>query len=206
MEKEQYYNKEYFGLKQSFGSMLDFKMVLNYIKSPVLDIGCGQGKDVDTLRKLGFKTDGCDIFNNVLKLGNGFYFHDFENKPNTKLYNTIVCVHVLEHIFDYINFLKNIRKSLTKNGKFILALPNAYSLTYRVKYLIGDERVTMEVGEPNTLEKNRLEPHIRFFGKKTLRKVLEKNGFEVLKIYATNSNSKKVFLGSQLVAVCRVFY
>ncbi len=192
MNTKNFYNEKYFGLKQPFGNMLDFGRIEKYLKSPMLDVGCGQGTDVNKLNKLGYTVGGCDIFSNVCKLGKEFFFHSFEEKPTEKKYSTIISIHVIEHVFDYISFLKNIRKSLADSGHFILTLPNAYSFTYRLQYFLGNEKLTMGMGDPNSLEKNTLEPHIRFFGKQTICKVLEKNGFEVIEAYTTDSKKRRV--------------
>lgn len=183
--------------------MLDFNIVKNWIHGSVLDVGCGQGRNVKTLTKMGFNAYGCDIFSDVVKLGTNFFYHDFQEKPFFKNFKTVISIHVLEHIFDYISFLKNINKTLKPNGILILTLPNAYSLTSRIKYLLGDEKITLGVGELYCVDENKLEPHIRFFGKKTLNKVLVNNGFKVLDIFTTNSNSKIVLFGGQLVAISK---
>lgn len=204
MKINEYYDKKYYGLEHSFAGLLDFCTIKHWLCSDVLDVGCGQGENVKKLMSMGFNSYGCDVFNDVKKLGKNFFYHDFQEKPFFRKFNTIVSIHVLEHLFDYISFLKNIRKSLKSNGVFILAVPNAYSITSRIKFLLGNEKITFGVGELNCVEKNKLEPHLRFFGKNTLNKVLVNNGFKVLDLFTTNSKSIRVPFGGQLIAVSTI--
>ena len=54
------------------------------------------------------------------------FFHDFTKKPTIKKYDAIYLLDVLEHISPNIEkkFIKNIVKSLDKNGILIFGLPS----------------------------------------------------------------------------------
>ncbi|MBU2476463.1 class I SAM-dependent methyltransferase [Candidatus Micrarchaeota archaeon] len=200
----EYYYKEYYGINTTFPLLISSDLLKKYLTSEVLDVGCGHGSMVKELSK-HMKVSGCDIWPSVSELGKNFFFHNMEEKPTIKKFNSIYSIHVLEHIFDYISFLKNIRNSLKSQGILFLAVPNCYSLLSRTKFLFGNENITMGVGEIGCVEKNCLEPHLRFFGKKSLKKILEKNGFEVKEIFGTRGG-KKTSLGTfagQLNFVCK---
>ena len=204
MNVEDYYKQAY-SSNQSNIKMIDSAMLFPYIRSNVLDVGCGNGKTVCELREKGYEAYGCDIFKAVANKGSWFFVHNMEEKPTKQKYSLIYSVHVLEHVFDYISFLKNIRQSLADGGIFFLAVPNVYSLLSRLRFFVGDERITLGVGEIGCVENNRLEPHIRYFGTKSLKTILEKNGFVVVDCFGSRNGKRHWLnrLAGQLNFVCK---
>jgi len=205
MNISDYYKERYFGIESACPEMVSIDLLKEYLVPKVLDVGCGKGLNTKKLNE-HMETYGCDIFPGVKDLGKNFFLHDMEEKPTLKKFNSIFCIHVLEHIFDYISFLRNIKDSLKENGILFLAVPNHYSLLCRVKTFIGNEKTTLGAGLSNCVENNQLEPHIRYFGKTSLTKILELNGFKVKEVFGSR-NGKKHFLGpfvGQLNFVCEV--
>jgi len=153
------------------------KDILPYLKSPILDVGCSNGYDVNYFKNLGFEVEGCDINSSAIESAGKnypqchFFFHDFEQNALEKKYNTIYAFDVIEHIFDYNTFLKNIAKALNERGRLILTTPNVLSLKYRLKFLAGDGALFNQM------------PHIRFFTPATIKEVLNQNGFKVIKVF-----------------------
>lgn len=204
MDSKEYYAEKFYGLGSACPKAMEAETIRKYLVPEVLDLGCGQGILAKELGK-EMKVFGCDIFPEVSKLGKNFFFHNMEENPTDKKFNSIYCLHVLEHVFDYISFLQNVNKSLKQGGIFFVAVPNSYSLLSRTKFLFGKEKITCEAGKAGCIEKNELEPHIRFFGKNSLKRILEKNGFEVKEFFGTTGGKKSV-LGSfagQLNFVCK---
>ena len=204
MNAKEYYAKEYYGVKSACPKSLEIELVRFCLVGEVLDLGCGQGAFTKELRK-EMKVFGCDIFPSVSKLGRNFFFHDMEEKPTVKKFDSICCLHVLEHVFDYVSFLQNVKKSLKDGGVFFLAVPNSYSLLSRVKFLFENEGVTFGSGKAGCVEDNVLEPHIRFFSKNVLGKILENNGFVVEEVFGTSGGKRSVLgtLAGQLNFVCK---
>lgn len=65
-----------------------------YIKSPIVDLGCGAGDAVKALRGKGFKADGIDwiTFNPEM------LSRDITDDLDLSGYTTVICLDVLEHL------------------------------------------------------------------------------------------------------------
>ena len=156
-----------------------YETAKKYLKEPVLDVGCYDGNKILKLRALGFKEiQGTDI---AIKLSpeakklstKTFFTHNFEHGATKKKYGSVLCVEVLEHVFDTNAFLKNIAKSLKKGGTVVFTTPNLGWVWDRAMILLGKgKRLT------GGFEKS----HIRFFTVQTAREAFEKNGFMVQSI------------------------
>ena len=116
---------------------MSYSIVKQYISvstSRVLDIACGYGAGTKEILDSGaYEVVGADVsqklisycknkFKDEKKLSfiklDGEQF-DFSENP----FDVIVSIHTMEHIPNEKLFLNNIRKSLTKNGIFILEVP-----------------------------------------------------------------------------------
>lgn len=149
-----------------------------YLKGEILEIGCGIGNFSNYLSAYG-KLTAIDVNKEYVKeakdkidvkgdIGLGdiekgdYFFKD-------KLFNTIVCINVLEHIKDDTQALRNIYKLLAPDGYLILLVPAQKFLFNSIDDSIG---------------------HYRRYEKDKINTILEQNNFEI-KI------SKKLnFLGS----------
>lgn len=172
--------------------------IVPYMKSPVLDVGCSKGYDVDYFSKRGFLVEGCDISRKVIEDARkiypnyNFFIHNFEQNKLDKRYNTIYCFDVIEHIFDYDEFLKNIAFSLNKRRHLILTTPNVLGLRNRVNFLFGRG------------EYFNYPPHIRFFTPKTITHCLKKNDYKVVKIYGYSSLPLPTSLCGSLTIIAKL--
>lgn len=89
----------------------------------ILEIGAGEGYKVERFFHLSneyIKTD-LEEFGNVTKL-------DITKEKLEPIYDVIVCLNVLEHIFDYQKALDNIYHGLKKGGYLFLSVPLFYPL------------------------------------------------------------------------------
>ncbi|MGO9317701.1 MAG: class I SAM-dependent methyltransferase [Terracidiphilus sp.] len=105
----------------------------------ILDIGCGFGQTMVALRMLGYENvSGVDISNesiehcgtlrlNVAKVCN----IDVYMECHRGEYDLIIMSHVLEHIEKslIIPYISSVKSMLTKDGKFLIMVPNAQSNT-----------------------------------------------------------------------------
>lgn len=119
------------------------------VKGDILEIGCGIGNFTKSLTKYG-KVTAIDINNDYIEQAKkkvGGYarigFGDIE-KGNYffkgRVFDTIVCINVLEHIKDDVMALQNIYKLLKPNGILILHVPAHLFLYGSIDAAIGHFR------------------------------------------------------------------
>lgn len=65
-----------------------------FIRSPIIDLGCGTGDTVRYLRERGYEAQGVDwiILKNDMMVGDILEFKDYDK------YDTVLCMDVLEHL------------------------------------------------------------------------------------------------------------
>ena len=154
-----------------------------FLKSPVLDIGCYYGKKTAFLSKHFEEVEGCDISRTAVekakKANPGLRFFqcnfEHENLKLEKKYNSIFAAEVIEHVFDTQQFLRNCFNALNKGGILFITTPNAVHFLNRFRILFGDE--SWFSGD---------KAHIRFFKPNTIKKEVEKAGFKVIKMAGYN--------------------
>lgn len=106
----------------------------------ILEIGAGEGYNVEKYfhdSNVYTKSDIID-YDDIKKL-------DITKDKLKSIYDVIVCINVLEHIYDYKSALDNIYNGLKKGGLLFLSIPMFYPL-----HMLPDDywRFT-----PSTLEK-----------------------------------------------------
>jgi 2-polyprenyl-3-methyl-5-hydroxy-6-metoxy-1,4-benzoquinol methylase len=147
----------------------------------ILEIGCGEGNTLVELKKQGKAkfVAGIDIVNlNQSSKLDRFILTDIEtdniNLPEA-YFDIIICADVLEHLKDPWNALEKIKKFLKPKGMLIASIPNIREIRTLVSIFIkGDFRYVDE----GILDKT----HFRFFCKKNIIELFEKNGYKVEKI------------------------
>jgi 2-polyprenyl-6-hydroxyphenyl methylase/3-demethylubiquinone-9 3-methyltransferase len=151
--------------------------VEKFLKGRVLDVGCGGGFDAAYFKKKGFDVAGCDISRAAVESakkrfpGTNFFLHNFEERPLKKKYDSVICIDVIEHLFFYREFLRNIYLSLNKGGVLVVSTPNVFGLKSWLRLIKKDGSV-FGLGTKD-------ESHIRFFSVKTLGQALQDAGFKV---------------------------
>ncbi|MCK4836263.1 MAG: class I SAM-dependent methyltransferase [Candidatus Aminicenantes bacterium] len=151
----------------------------NLRKKKILDIGCGGGFLLKTFQERGWEVFGIDIIDRSIEFGRrvlGIPMEklNFESTSPGKLiekygkFNLISITDVLEHFFDPISVLKKIADILKNDGVLFLSVPNIESISF--KY-IGKEWAIISPLE-----------HISYFSPRSLKIILEKNGFENINI------------------------
>jgi SAM-dependent methyltransferase len=110
-----------------------------------------------------------------LKVRNG-YFPDVLEKE--ELFDFIVFNDVFEHIPNPVNTLTNCFHHLNKSGHLVLNLPSSDGFFYKLGKLIHRSGINgpfarmWQEGMPS--------PHLHYFNKNNLTKILENNGFKVV--------------------------
>ncbi len=108
------------------------------VQSEILDIGCGNGKFLNYLYKLGFKQlHGIELAGNSAKRASQFPFiqlhlgnMDTVDFPNDVM-DSITLFHVFEHLANPIKALDKIDKWLKPEGVLMMSFPNIDSLQAR---------------------------------------------------------------------------
>jgi len=161
----------------------------------VLDVGCGNGYMLFRLIDKYNELYGIDIASSRLEearktvaekysdLPNRFYFYegnldkrmDFESG----FFDTIICLAILEHVYDIYSLVKELYRVLKPGGYVIAEVPNIAYLKYRFKLLFGILPIT---SSPHNWEEIGWEGgHIHYFTMKKLCELFESQGFKIVK-------------------------
>jgi 2-polyprenyl-3-methyl-5-hydroxy-6-metoxy-1,4-benzoquinol methylase len=99
------------------------------MKGEMLDIGCGTGAFLNTMKTAGWGITGLEPDATARAKATELYSIKplssekiFELKPST--YHAITMWHVLEHVHELHEYIKQLSTLLTPNGKIFIAVPN----------------------------------------------------------------------------------
>jgi len=128
----------------------------------VLDIGCGKGLSLrDLLAALAQqqvsvrRVVGMDLLQspghvfNELPPGFEFMEINVDGRPlplPDGSFDLVVCNHVLEHVFETENLLREIRRVLRLTGRAVLSVPNIAAWINRLLFLMAGTPLGIEVG------------------------------------------------------------
>lgn len=142
----------------------------------LLDIGCATGFFLELAESRGWGAYGTDVSKfaseyakRKLGLKNIFYGDLSKAKFKDEMFDAVTIFDVIEHLPDPKGTLKEINRILKNDGLIVVTTPNSGSLAAKI---LGKKWE----------EFRRAREHIYFFSADTLSNMLEKNGFEVLKI------------------------
>lgn len=143
-------------------------LISKYLKGKILDAGCADGRNT-----AGFKNViGIDIDKNQLEIakekGLRCYQMNLEKRLRFKdgEFDTIICVHVLEHLRSPFETVQEFKRILKKNGTLIIALPNSDSI-YWQDGVVPPSRSA----------------HLYFFNYKTAKEFIERCGLRIIDYY-----------------------
>jgi len=138
----------------------------------LLDIGCSTGWITNVSRDVGFDVAGLEANAYAAEYGRNKYGIEIiegyiEDLETDIKYDAITMFHVLEHIADPGNMLKQIHGLLKDNGKLLIVIPNSASLGVSI------------------FKRNynwNIPHHISFFTPNTISDLLTQSGFRVLEV------------------------
>lgn len=178
LNSEKYYKKNKNALECFFA------YVFELIYSPVpfryfgkaLDVGCGRGTGLYSLKNAGWDVYGFDTSKKAVefarkKLGlKNIFMGTLENRKYPEnFFDVIILSHVIEHLPDPVKTLNKIKKILRPGGLLLITTPNFGSFGAKI---FG--QYWYPVDSPR---------HLFLLDKETLKKMLNKvGGFEVKKI------------------------
>ncbi len=180
MNESYYHNKSvHYGIAKTRKRKI-MELLGNTKGMRVLDIGCATGYLGAEIRSRGNYVAGVEISQQAAreaeKVLDVVYSFDLQQQwpveLQKKVYDIAVLAEVLEHVFDPVQVLNNVRDVLGTNGTIIITTPNIMAWHNRVKFLRGQFKYT----DQGTLDFG----HIRFFTYAYLKEVLTDSGFKLI--------------------------
>ena len=114
------------------------KFEVPYTKNgKLLDVGCGNGRYLDGMKKLGWQTQGVE-FNasavEVCKLSGLTVHHGdlFSAHFDSNSFDVINVSHVIEHVPNPLAFFTELARVLKPNGSLVIKTPNSMALGRRL--------------------------------------------------------------------------
>jgi 2-polyprenyl-3-methyl-5-hydroxy-6-metoxy-1,4-benzoquinol methylase len=176
----------HYPIKRSKYSSHDYVRSMVGSNHEVLDIGCGEGDFAAALKENGNRVTGVDL---LPQPGNPAAFEQFfsadlddgispvVNALGDKRFDRVLLLDILEHLRSPDRILTQCRALLNTNGQLIVSLPNIANITIRLMLLFG----RFDYTERGILDRT----HLRFFTRKTARRFLLENGYELIQERST---------------------
>jgi 2-polyprenyl-3-methyl-5-hydroxy-6-metoxy-1,4-benzoquinol methylase len=151
----------------------------------ILDVGCGFGALGEKVKKENYVV-GLDISQYAINIAkkriDEAYLVDVTQLKTLPLskrkqFDLIIFADILEHVNNPLQLLKSYKAYLKPTGHIIVSVPNIASWPVRLGLLIG----RFEYKQSGVLDKT----HIRFFTKKSAKKIIEDAGYEIGKMDVT---------------------
>lgn len=139
----------------------------------MLDVGCAVGFFMDEARQRGWQVEGLDVSNFAVEYAREQFglnarqgsFTGLEFAPDS--FDMVTMWDVIEHVPDPKSYIRKAAAVLRQGGVLALATPDIDSLPAR---LTGKRWVGYKLSEE----------HVYYFSRRTLTRMLEEAGFEVL--------------------------
>jgi len=158
----------------------------------LLEIGCGDGEFLDRMKGCGWSVEGLDFDVQAARAAGEKYgievkvgrLEEIAYPDNS--FDAVTMKHVIEHVFDPVATLCEIRRILKPGGVVVAVTPNAGSLGLRA---YGANWRGLEPPR-----------HIQIFPPQALNAVACKAGLEPVRIYSTAANAWIILSASMLLA------
>ena len=142
----------------------------------LLDVGCGSGETLRTMRDLGWEVEGLDPDPLAVRSGQALgltvqrgTLTECSYSPNR--FDAITMVHVIEHLHDPLSHLQQAYRLLKKGGLLVVITPNVASLGHRLF-----QRNWIHLDPPR---------HLHIFACPPLAVLVERAGLRVEKLFTT---------------------
>lgn len=147
----------------------------------ILEVGCAYGLLLDYFRKHGWETYGVELSQTSARYAQDVMGLDVQNVPLKRaqfpdlFFDVILMLDVVEHLADHKSAFEVIRRILKDDGIVVVQVPYELFHWEKVLQAIASGR------RPGTIAPDAVPAHLCFFTPRTLRLMLEKHGFFVLK-------------------------
>ena len=148
-----------------------------------LDLGCGDGRltaELPCAATTGADVSGVALERARRRVPNATFVQLAPDEPlplGDSEFDLVLCVHTLEHVRDVQLLLSEARRVLRPGGRLAVVTPAHGRLTGLALLVRGFERTF----DP-------MSPHIRFFSRRSLSRVLDALGFEVEEIHRSSGD------------------
>ena len=156
----------------------------------LLDVGCGSGEFLKRMEEMGYQVEGTEVdscaVENARSKGLQVRLGTVEELLYPDNYfGVIVMSHVIEHVHDPTELLKECYRILKPGGKLVLVTPNVSSLMHR---FFGPSWPALDPPR-----------HLYIFNPPSLRRLVEEANFEGLRIHTTILGTRWLFQASQSI-------
>jgi SAM-dependent methyltransferase len=153
-------------LNQMFPDVWKSKRDISWI-----DIGAGYGEMIQAIRSLSTQNSrivGIEPMKEKIDfaLKNGIEIIEGFISEDTPICDFASAINIFSHIYNFDDFLQDVRKILKDNGEFLLITGDMTDINNRIEF-------PGEFGLPD---------HVAFDSEKHLKGFLERNGFEIISI------------------------
>jgi len=147
--------------------------------SSILDVGCDIGLTVKALEECGYYSEGIEVSkvgSKIAKEKTGIKVQNLklEDYKSDKKFDGVFLLDVLEHLNDPVQVLIECANNLTRGGYIFLHTPHHRGISTRYKKYLHKK------GLKNDYKHFGFPEHLYAFDKKSLKKMLDKVGFETL--------------------------
>ncbi|MEA5534776.1 class I SAM-dependent methyltransferase [Crocosphaera sp. XPORK-15E] len=164
--------------------------------SSVLDIGCSDGSLICLFSELNYRVTGYEPDSKMAifakerlktKPGKSEIVNEmFGITENNDIRYDLVCSsHLFEHIANPIDHLSRLKQIMKEDGILFMEIPNQYGLGVK-------NCITPSIFPPATMQ-----GHLYFYSPKSIRLVLEENGFKILCLKTCGKNVENFFISQK---------
>jgi len=149
--------------------------------SKILDLGCSSGLLAERLRAMGHYVTGVDFneFEGVRDRTAAFFKADLNQGIPADVgtgFDLVLAADVMEHLPRPGDLLEEIRRVLSPEGTALICVPNVAHWYPRLRTMLGmfdyDQRGILDT------------THLRFFTRRSLRKLIERHDYSILRLEA----------------------
>jgi SAM-dependent methyltransferase len=147
--------------------------------SKILDLGCSGGLLSERLREMGHHVTGVDVLEiaGVTERTDAFYKADLNEGIPPEAgsgFDIVLAADVIEHLMNPGAFMDQVRNVLSPDGVALFCVPNIAHWYPRLRSTLG----MFDYDQRGILDST----HIRFFTRRSIRKLIERHGFTVRRI------------------------